>query len=94
MHGPSKDETKTEIKSLTLNWLLLIALTVLAVVLGQQALQWQIIIAIALLITIFKGKIVADIFMGLIQAPPLWRRLMLSYVILVPAITGSIYLLS
>ncbi|GAA3925180.1 cytochrome C oxidase subunit IV family protein [Litoribacillus peritrichatus] len=77
----------------TLSWLVLISLTVAAIVLGQQFISGQIIITCAVVITALKGIIVSDVYMGLMKAPKLWRRLMLSYVILIPGITGAILLI-
>ena len=43
------------------------------------------------LTVMIKGQQITDIFMDLSTAPPLWRRLLLSYVILLPTILGLIY---
>lgn len=85
--------TKEELVA-TVSWLILICLTGLAVMLDHFGLERQLLIVLVFGITVCKGKIVADIFMGLFAAPKLWRRLLTSYVVLVPAITAVLYLLS
>ena len=86
------DLFKKEVVRDTISWLVLMGLTAVAIVVGQQSIELHWVIGVALLITVIKGQIVSDVFMRLWHAPTRWRRLMLSYVILVPGITGSIFL--
>lgn len=84
-------------KKNTLSWLWLLALTVISVYVGQFLelfnAQKNLFIIIVLFIVFLKGKQIIDVFMELKQAPKLWRRLLLAYVILLPVIIGLIYLL-
>jgi len=81
----------------TLSWLYLLALTVLSAYLGEFFNLFTdnkpVFILSALFIVFLKGQQIIDIFMELAQAPKLWRRLLLGYVILLPIIIAFIYLL-
>jgi len=81
----------------TISWLWLLALTVISVYIGQFLelfnTQKSLFIIVVLFIVFLKGQQIIDIFMELEQAPKLWRRLLLAYVILLPSIIGLIYLL-
>ena len=83
-------------KKNTVSWLWLIALTVISVYVGQILelfnLQNNLFIVVVLFIVFLKGQQIIDIFMELKDAPKLWRRLLLAYVILLPLIIGLIYL--
>lgn len=90
-------KTTNENKKSTLSWLWLLVLTVISTYVGQFlelfTLDKNLFIIIVLFIVYLKGQQIIDIFMELKQAPKLWRRLLLSYVVLVPSIIGLIYLL-
>lgn len=81
----------------TLSWLYLLALTVLSAYLDEFFSIFTdnrpAFILCALFIVFLKGQQIIDIFMELAQAPKLWRRLLLGYVILLPIIIAFIYLL-
>ena len=83
-------------KKNTLSWFWLLALTVISIyvetVLGLFTTQKSLFIAVVLFIVFLKGQQIIDIFMELKHAPTLWRRLLLAYVIVLPAIIGVIYL--
>lgn len=83
-----------EIRVATLSWLVLICLTTLAVVASQFGLEKHWLILLVFVLTFCKGKLVVDIFMDMFSAPTLWRRLLTSYVIVVPMITGLLYFIS
>jgi cytochrome c oxidase subunit IV len=80
----------------TLSWLWLLVLTVISTYVDQVIYffngQKSLFIIIVLFIVFLKGQQIIDIFMELDQAPKLWRRLLLGYVILLPIIIGFIYL--
>lgn len=84
-------------KKATLSWLWLLALTILSVYIGQLLelfnTQKSLFISVVLFIVFLKGQQIIDIFMELKQAPKFWRRLLLAYVILLPFIIGTIYLI-
>ena len=80
----------------TLSWLWLLVLTVISTYVDQVIYffngQKSLFIIIVLFIVFLKGQQIIDVFMELDQAPKLWRRLLLGYVILLPIIIGFIYL--
>ena len=84
-------------KKSAISWLVLIALTVISayadIMLELFNMQKSVFILIILFIVFLKGQQVVDIFMELKQAPKLWRRLLMSYVALLPLIIGLIYVL-
>ncbi len=83
-------------KKNTLSWLWLLALTILSVYVGTIFelfnAQKSLFIGVVLFIVFLKGQQIIDVFMELKHAPKLWRRLLLSYVIVLPIIIGIIYL--
>ena len=83
-----------EIRVVTISWLVLIFLTSLAVAASQFGLERHWLILLVFGLTFCKGKLVVDIFMDLFSGPKLWRRLLTSYAIVVPMITGLLCLLS
>jgi len=80
-------------KNNTLSWLYLLALTLLSVYVGEFTTNKSLFIASVLFIVFLKGQQIIDVFMELSQAPKLWRRLLLGYVIILPIIIVMIYLL-
>lgn len=80
-------------KTLVVNWLFLMALTVLAVMLSSFLNAGTAFIVCSLLIVFLKGKQIVDVFMELETAPKNWRRLFLAYVIILPTVICVIYLL-
>ena len=87
----AKSPKNSLLASLTFNWVVLLLLTLAAVVLSQQSMLPQTLIFFALMITVFKSQIVVDRFMGLRDIDIRWRVLMLSYIIVIPAIIMLIY---
>ena len=81
------------VKQAMMSWLLLIALTLASVFVGKVFENKVIFITIVLFIVFLKGQQITDIFMELREAPKMWRLLLLSYVLLVPAIICAIYLI-
>lgn len=85
---------KFSIIKATVIWLVLLALTLLAVDFSQTGIEHNSLLKAVLVITIVKGMLVADVFMGLNLAPKLWYRLMASYLFLVPLGIFAIYFFS
>lgn len=82
---------KSSVRQATLTWLVLITLTLVSVFLGNtmENSAW---LALAVTLTIIvKGQQIVDVYMGLRKAPPRWRALLMSYVLLVPSIIGLLY---
>ncbi len=75
----------------TLSWLILVALTLISALLGQDMSSSVWLVIAVMLIIMIKGQQIVDVFMGLRFAPKRWRALLLSYVILMPTIIGIIY---
>lgn len=74
----------------TNSWLLLISLTMLSLAVSEWVKSPVVMILVVVLAVMIKGQSIVDIFMGLKTAPVVWRRLLLSYVIVVPAIIGAV----
>ncbi len=74
----------------TNSWLILISLTLLSLAVSEWVENPAMMILLVVLTVIIKGWNIVDIFMGLNTAPVVWRRLLLSYVIVVPAIIGAV----
>ena len=85
---------KTSIVKASITWLFLLALTLLAVTFSKMGIDHNLLLKAVLIITIVKGMLVADVFMGLNLAPKFWYRLMASYLILVPLGIFLIYFIA
>ncbi|EXF92884.1 cytochrome C oxidase subunit IV family protein [Pseudomonas sp. CVAP len=68
-------------------WAALATLSVCTVVLAQVGVTWQLSIAI-LGVAVGKACLITDGFMELRRAPRLWRRLMLSWALVLAALVG------
>jgi len=80
------------IKKAISSWLLLIVLTIASIFLIDFIDKRSLYIISALIIVFVKGQQIVDIFMELNKAPKFWRLLLLSYVVLLPIIIATIYL--
>lgn len=76
-------------------YLYLMVLTLASALLGviDINLTSSIMLGGILMLSTLKGILIVDIFMELKHAPKFWRKLFLSYVLLVPSIIFFIYLL-
>jgi hypothetical protein len=75
----------------TFTWVLLVVLTLTSAFLGKSVSHPEWLLVAVVLIIMIKGYQIADVFMGLRYAPKGWRALLLSYVILVPAMIGILH---
>ena len=82
----------TSSRTLDLVWILLIALTLGGVAIGEGAEPSFWITVIVAVITTFKGRMVIDYFMEVGDAHPAIRRLVRIYGFLVPLLMILIYL--
>jgi Prokaryotic Cytochrome C oxidase subunit IV len=74
-------------------WLALVLATGATLWLGEHAGAWGPASAVLVLaLAAFKGWLVVDEFMGLRQAPVLWRRLLLGWLLGVCALVGALHL--
>ncbi|GLX76928.1 hypothetical protein tinsulaeT_02680 [Thalassotalea insulae] len=80
-------------KSAVISWGILTILTVLSVLLGTYSGQKSLVIFLVLAMVFVKGQQITDIFMELKTAPKLWRRLLLSYVIIIPLVIFLVYVI-
>ncbi len=79
-------------KRIIISWVWLIVLTLLSVTLGKLGTHENIFIITVLFIVALKGQQIIDIFMELKFAPPKWRFLLLSYIVIIPLVITIIYL--
>ena len=82
----------TSARTLDFVWILLIALTLGGVVIGEGAEPSFWITVIVAVITTFKGRMVIDYFMEVGDAHPAIRRLVRIYGFLVPLLMILVYL--
>ncbi len=80
-----------EFLKISASWFWLILLTLASVFAGDIFTQAPLFLATVFFIVFLKGQQITDVFMELKHAPSLWRYLLLSYVIVVPAILFLIY---
>ena len=77
----------------TLVWLLLMVLTLTSLALGQSRVGGVTLMVSVLGISLLKGQLIVDHFMGLRRVRLLWRILMLVYRALVGGLSAVAYLL-
>ncbi|GAB3552334.1 hypothetical protein GCM10027343_37790 [Noviherbaspirillum agri] len=70
-------------KSSTLEWLILLALTVLTFSLAEAGLSGGAVLTPVLIATLLKGRIVIDRFMALQRVVAPWRWVVLGWLVLV-----------
>ena len=75
------------------SWLWLVLLTLFSAFISLLVDNHSLFIVCVMAIVFFKGRQVIDIFMELQHAPKKWRLLLLSYVILLPLIIATIYVI-
>jgi heme/copper-type cytochrome/quinol oxidase subunit 4 len=94
MHKPKVTPLNT--KKIIISWIYLIILTLTSVLLGTDMLYNEsshtLFIFLVLFIVFLKGQQIIDIFMELKHAPKRWRALLMSYVIIIPIVICTIYL--
>jgi hypothetical protein len=76
---------------ITCAWVVLLLFTMLAITASFLGLKHEYLLIVVAFITITKGMLVMDVFMGLGEVPKFWYRFMASYVCLVPTIIFLIY---
>jgi len=79
-------------KTLLISWFLLMVFTLVSVMLGKITLEKHLMIAAVLFTVFLKGHQIIDIFMELKFAPNKWRIILLSYVVILPAVIATIYI--
>lgn len=81
-------------QSHTFTWLLLLALTGAGFAMAEAGLHGAGVAAAVLLITLVKGRLVIDRFMGLARVARHWRMIMIGYLLTVLGLVGVAYLLA
>ncbi len=76
--------TLTDNKRINLFWVLLVALTLFATLIAEQATPSDFIVIVICLTIAIKGRFIIDEFMGLREAIPVIRYTIHSYFILLP----------
>ncbi|MDA8094900.1 MAG: cytochrome C oxidase subunit IV family protein [Betaproteobacteria bacterium] len=77
----------------TIAWAAIIGLTAATYRLSEGPPQ-RILMVCVLALTLAKGQLVVDYFMGLRRVRPIWRAALASYLVLVTALIAAPYLLS
>ena len=68
------EQIRRMIRPCTKVWLVLMALTLVTLAIGQLGLQGMPIVGFLMVMTYIKGQMVADYFMGLKRVAWRWRR--------------------
>ncbi len=71
----------------------LLVLTGISFVLGYLPAS-QLIMMLALVVTLIKGHVIVDYFMGLRHCQPLWRIVMNGYLVLIGSLIAIAYFIS
>jgi cytochrome c oxidase subunit 4 len=94
MPAASADMTRRKgLRPCTLVWLLLVGLTGVTFAVGEAHLSGLGIVAFVLAMTLLKAQLVAGWFMGLRQAPLLWRLVVGGYLTVVGGGIAVAYLI-
>ncbi len=81
------------LKPCTAAWLSLLALAAISFQLAYDK-PGRLLMVFVLVLTLLKGQLVVDYFMGLRHAGPVWRATMGAYLIAVGTLIGIAYLIS
>jgi len=76
----------------TLIWLALVALTVLTFFIGEEVTAGETVMLSVLAISLIKGQLIANYFMGLRHVSWLWRGIILGYFVIVGGMIVIAYL--
>lgn len=74
-------------------WLVLVALTLLTYVIGEEVAAGKAVMLSVLMIALIKGQLIANYFMGLRQVSWLWRGIILGYFVVVGVMVAIAYLM-
>jgi caa(3)-type oxidase subunit IV len=76
----------------TLIWLALVILTVLTFLIGEEVNAGKTVMLSVLAISLIKGQLIANYFMGLRHVSWLWRGIILGYFVIVGGMIAIAYL--
>lgn len=91
---PLSTQARKLIRPCTFVWLVLMALTLVTLAIGQMGLSGMYVVTFLLVMTFIKGQMVADFFMGLKRVSWRWRIIVLLYLIIVCTMIGAAYWIS
>jgi cytochrome c oxidase subunit 4 len=80
-----------QLKPCTVSWVALLGLAAITFELGSRP-PGQTLMAAVLTLTLVKGQLVVNYFMGLRHARPLWRFVMSAYLVTVGGVIAVAYL--
>lgn len=85
--------TRPLVRPCTTTWLWMLALSFITYAVARAGLAGNILMALVLLIALFKGQLVVDRFMGLRHVSGFWRPLLTGYLLLTgAALAGAFFL--
>lgn len=84
-------QSRKLIRPCTFIWLILIALTLVTLSIGQMGLSGMNVVIFILVMTFIKGQMIADFFMGLKRVRWAWRIIVLIYMVFVCTMIGIAY---
>ncbi len=73
-------------------WLVLVLLTLLTFAVGEEVTAGRVVMMSVLLISLIKGQLIANYFMGLRHVSWLWRGIILGYFVIVGGMIAVAYL--
>lgn len=94
MVGQHHKSRRALLRPCTWVWLVLVALTLAAALLGALNPTAPWVVFVLLVMTVVKGQLIADYFMGLRRVRALWRSIILGYLLLVATGIGVAYRIS
>jgi cytochrome c oxidase subunit IV len=74
-------------------WILLMTLTLFAFVVAKLTQTSQLFMTLLFFSTLFKGQLVIDYFMDLRFVNPLWRRIVMGWLLIVVGLISLLYYL-
>ena len=81
-------------KYLTIIWIILTTLTIITAIIGYLEMSGVYVVAFVLLTVTLKGQLIIDYYMGLKNVRAYWRLSMLGFVLVIPGIIFTGYLLA
>jgi len=76
----------------TLIWLALVILTISTFLIGEEVTAGKTVMLSVLVISLIKGQLIANYFMGLRHVSWLWRGIILGYFVIVGSMIAIAYL--
>lgn len=77
----------------TLIWLVLVILTIVTFCIGERIAAGSMVMMSVLVISLIKGQLIANYFMGLRHVSWVWRGIILGYFVIVGGMVAVAYLI-